>query len=225
MWKNVDMSNVSNMFAQDYLENACEEGDVEMVERLLKDSRVDPSLHLNHCFNRAFNGEHLEVLKLLLADPRVHPQRYHNVLIGPAADGDVEIVKLLLSCPRVDPSINNDETLKVTILYDQVETMMLLLADPRVDPAVAITLVHVKTASLLIKHEKFGFEHNEQLYRIYQPRVTAAYLEACERRAKRVQAAIWSMHCMNDNWIDIIQIVKERLEVESLVFDKTIMNM
>jgi hypothetical protein len=47
-------------------------GPVEVVKRLLNDSRVDPSANDNYAIGCASNNRHGEIVKLLLNDRRVH---------------------------------------------------------------------------------------------------------------------------------------------------------
>ena len=58
-------------------------------------------------FTQACEYNQVEVVKLLLQDPRVDPSYQNNYAIILASEnGHVEVVKLLLQDPRVDP---NDE--------------------------------------------------------------------------------------------------------------------
>src|SRR3989304_6063778 len=50
-----------------------EKGDIEIVELLLADHRVDPSANDNHAIRLASSKGHDKVVKLLLADSRVDP--------------------------------------------------------------------------------------------------------------------------------------------------------
>ena len=71
------------------------------VQELLK-LGVDPSEDNNIAIKRASNDGHLEVVKLLLKDPRVDPSAQDNCAIRWASDDEhLEVVELLLKDPRV----------------------------------------------------------------------------------------------------------------------------
>ena len=53
---------------------ACVNGYLPVVERLLEDSRVDPSAYDNHAIKWASQNGHLPVVERLLGDGRVDPQ-------------------------------------------------------------------------------------------------------------------------------------------------------
>ena len=52
--------------------------------------------------------------------------------------GDIELVKLLLSDPRVDPSADNNFAIKKAAENGHYKIVKLLLNDPRVDPSVEV---------------------------------------------------------------------------------------
>ena len=95
--------------------NAAKKGDLLAVKRFLADSIVDPNLDPNYprangitpLIIAACKG-HTEVVKCLLADPRVNPNQASTdcgmtALIMAAKFGRIEIVKLLLADLRVIP--------------------------------------------------------------------------------------------------------------------------
>jgi ankyrin repeat protein len=78
----------------------------------------------------------VEVVKLLLNDPRVDPSAHDNYAIRWASrNGHVEVVKLLLNDPRVDPSADNNCAIRWASRNGHVEVVKLLLNYPRVDPS------------------------------------------------------------------------------------------
>jgi ankyrin repeat protein len=78
----------------------------------------------------------LEVVTLLLQDPRVDPSARNSDAIQWASyNGHLEIVTLLLQDPRVDPSDDNNWTIKYASAKGHLEIVTLLLQDPRVDPS------------------------------------------------------------------------------------------
>jgi len=55
-----------------------------------------------------------DLLKLLLADPRVDPAAESNLAIQLACqEGHTEVFKLLLSDPRVDPTADEDFAFRI----------------------------------------------------------------------------------------------------------------
>jgi len=82
-----------------------------------------------------------EVVSLLLADPRMDPNKPMNDGTTPffiaCENGHKEVVSLLLADPRIDPNKPmNDGTTPffVACQFGHKEVVSLLLADPRIDP-------------------------------------------------------------------------------------------
>jgi hypothetical protein len=90
---------------------------------------------------------HVEVVKLLLADPRVDPSANDDEAFNDACmDGHVEIVTLLLADTRVNPSANDDEAVQSACRDGSVEVVTLLLADSRVNPSLDVMQDALKKA-------------------------------------------------------------------------------
>lgn len=69
-------------------------GDLELVESLLKDPRVNPNMGL---VEASKNG-HIEIVKLLLNHPKINPNIKNNTAVTEAlTNGRVDIAKLILS--------------------------------------------------------------------------------------------------------------------------------
>jgi hypothetical protein len=86
----------------------------------------------------------VEIVKLLLKDPKINPGARDNEAFiqaccfgtSKASFASVEIVKLLLKDPRVDPSARNNEAFIVACYYyGRIEIVKILLNDHRVDPS------------------------------------------------------------------------------------------
>ncbi len=112
------------------LVSAAISGNMEIVDLLIADSRVDPSANNNEAFIKASLFGRLEIVKILLKDPRVDPSANNNKALMDTLNP--EIVKLLLNDPRVDPSANNNKAI-IDALNPKI--VKLLLNDPRVDPS------------------------------------------------------------------------------------------
>ena len=80
----------------------------------------------------AYHGN-IEIVKLLLVDPRVDPSTSDNFAIRWAAFNDhTEVVKLLLADSRVDPSADDYFAIQRAAKNGRAEVLKLLLTDPRV---------------------------------------------------------------------------------------------
>jgi len=105
---------------------------IDIVELLLKDSRIELSDdHCNLIPQASVNGN-IELVKLLLNDGRLNPAAHDNYAIITASRyGRINIVKLLLVDPRVDPTTNNNKAIRGAAKNNHIEIIKLLI--PRVD--------------------------------------------------------------------------------------------
>jgi len=110
---------------------AVRDGDLEKVKLLLPIS--DPSENNSDAIRWASYNGHLEVVKLLLSDPRVDSSDVNTAIRYASSNGRTEIVKFLLADPRVDPSANNSDAIRWASNNGHLEVVKLLLSDPRVD--------------------------------------------------------------------------------------------
>jgi hypothetical protein len=107
-------------------------GPMVVIKYLIKNKCVDPRLGIKS----ASKHGHVEVVKLLLGDPRVDPSADDNYAIRFASGkGHVDVVKLLLSDPRVIPSAFDSFVIRWASGNGHVDVVKLLLSDPRVDPS------------------------------------------------------------------------------------------
>jgi ankyrin repeat protein len=106
------------------------------IMKLLIDRGKDPSVGRQLAIRTASYHGRVDVVRVLLQDPRVIPSTVDNLPIRVAAQhGNVELVKLLLADPRVDPACKNDTPLNEAARNGHAEVVSLLLADSRVHPA------------------------------------------------------------------------------------------
>ncbi|KAJ3030026.1 UNVERIFIED_CONTAM: hypothetical protein HDU68_010375 [Siphonaria sp. JEL0065] len=83
----------------------------------------------------SFSG-HLEIVRLLLADPRVDPSdKASNCFMAAAQNNHIEVVQALLQDARVDPSAQNNFALEAAVDGGHTKLVEILLQDPRVDPS------------------------------------------------------------------------------------------
>eukprot|EP01117_Protostelium_nocturnum_P011249 TRINITY_DN4085_c0_g1_i1.p1 TRINITY_DN4085_c0_g1~~TRINITY_DN4085_c0_g1_i1.p1 ORF type:complete len:228 (+),score=48.34 TRINITY_DN4085_c0_g1_i1:254-937(+) len=81
----------------------CEKGDLEMMNELMEDSRVDPSANFNSSIRMASKNGHSKVVSVLLKDPRVNPACWANSALRLAKqNGHQNVVDILLEDPRVE---------------------------------------------------------------------------------------------------------------------------
>lgn len=101
IYKNYVSKHVINNINYD-LVKAIKEKQLEVIELLLTDPKVDPSGDNNNAIRMAVEGENVETVKLLLADSRVDPSANDNIAIICASKKEnIEIVKLLLTNEKV----------------------------------------------------------------------------------------------------------------------------
>ena len=85
----------------DFLE-AVSSGNLRIINRLLEDPRVDPSVKRNHAVYLAAKTRNLDLLERLLEDHRVDPSDFNNIALFKASNqGFSEIVQKLLENQKV----------------------------------------------------------------------------------------------------------------------------
>ncbi|KAJ3301751.1 hypothetical protein HDV03_000457 [Kappamyces sp. JEL0829] len=118
----------------------CEHGHDAILQQLLQDPRVDPTVPDNRTNNNtplklAVKAGHAAIVRLLLQDPRVDPTfADHYAIRWAAAQGHLRVVKLLLQDSRVDPCALDNYAIKWASENGHAKVVQLLLLDARVDP-------------------------------------------------------------------------------------------
>jgi Ras-related protein Rab-1A len=138
---------------------AAAHGHLAVVDRLLRDKRVDPSSGALRC--AAFHG-HLAVVERLMRDERVDPSADDNSAVCAAAvRGHAAVVYRLLRDERVDPSAQGDCVIRSAAQHNLVDMVARLLADKRVDPtrrhgplSAAAGAGHVAVVERLLQDER-----------------------------------------------------------------------
>ena len=140
-----------------------ENGQADLLSRLLKDDKIDPSVNNNEAIRLACTRGNTEIIKLLLAHQKVDPSANDNEAIRYASEvGLPEVVKLLLAHAKVDPSEKDNEAIRYASANGCKEVVELLLALRKVDPSAnynqAIRLAcargHTEVVRLLLNHYK-----------------------------------------------------------------------
>lgn len=151
---------------------ACKYGYIEIVEKLLKDEKVDPTANNQYAVREASKKGHTEVVKLLLENNKVDPSvEYNDAIIQASKNGHEKVVMLLLKDSRIETSaescFNPIQHLSVRLeyafilasIYGHRGVVKLFLEDVRINPAAkdneAIRCAskngHDKVVKLLIK--------------------------------------------------------------------------
>ncbi|KAJ3089709.1 hypothetical protein HK100_007671 [Physocladia obscura] len=118
------------------------QGHVEIVSKILKDSRVDPTARNNQALLFAGTIGSLEIVDLLLKDLRIDPTissearniwGCRNAFSRACKNGHEAIMERFLQDPRIDPSA--DRSIRFAAEKGHFGIVKRLLADPRVDPS------------------------------------------------------------------------------------------
>jgi len=119
------------------LKRAVLDGNTKLVKTFLKDLHVNPidSVEGNMLLYIASEQGFIEIVNLLLQDPRVDPSADDNTALFEAVQANQsDVVKLLLSDRRVDPTVKDNFVLMEAAYQDFDEVMEILLKDGRADP-------------------------------------------------------------------------------------------
>eukprot|EP01124_Arcella_intermedia_P001090 TRINITY_DN10588_c0_g1_i1.p1 TRINITY_DN10588_c0_g1~~TRINITY_DN10588_c0_g1_i1.p1 ORF type:complete len:901 (+),score=214.20 TRINITY_DN10588_c0_g1_i1:194-2704(+) len=104
------------------------------IAQALLASGVDPSANDNATIIHACTHGMLDIVQLLLKDPRVDPSDNRDTALRAAAsNGHVDVVRLLLSDKRVSPSAAGNSAIITACENGHYEIFALLYADPRVE--------------------------------------------------------------------------------------------
>ncbi len=109
-------------------------GEVKILQIYLQYG-VDPSQDNNIAITIATRGNNIEVLDLLLADPRVNPSTgFNKPLLNALSRGHIEMANRILDDPRFNPRINQDKLLQEAYNHSNIEILWRLLSNPRIIP-------------------------------------------------------------------------------------------
>ena len=104
----------------------------KMVEVLLSDERVDPSMNSNKALINACRNGHAEIVGLLLRDPRVDSSAQGNIALHLACrNGHYKVVELLLQHANViSPGIIHDAFVRA-MHYECFNVLKVLVHNPK----------------------------------------------------------------------------------------------
>jgi len=115
------------------IEQASEHGQLDVVELLLRDARVDPTEDDQYAIRWASFHGHVAVVDRLLRDARVDPSADEQFGLRLAClSGDVAVLDRLLSDARVDPSAKNQYAIRWASRKGHLAVVERLLRDERV---------------------------------------------------------------------------------------------
>jgi len=134
IWSDVTYRNISKRTKQATFNKAIETCDIPVIKRLIKDVDIN-----NESLHTAILHKHSTIVKILLDDPRVDPERYvgedYNALMLACSEGDIQSVKLIL--PIVNPNIQDSQgytSLMIACYEGHEDIIHILLKDLRVNP-------------------------------------------------------------------------------------------
>jgi hypothetical protein len=119
----------------DALDLAATAGHCDVVAVLVQDPRVNPGLCQSFALEQYCHAGDVKRASELLGDPELDGGLPGAILAAASRNGRTAIVQLLLADSRVDPSVDEDDAIKLASARGHDSVVKLLLADPRVDPA------------------------------------------------------------------------------------------
>ena len=124
--------------------------------------RINPSVNDNEAIRHACGLYFcsMDIVRLLLEDPRVDPSVRENECIRTASQrGHKEVVQLLLQDPRVDPSVDMNLSLRFAVENSDLEVTKILLDDDRIDTKQISNIILRAVGTGTLKIFKFLLEH------------------------------------------------------------------
>ncbi len=185
---------------------ACQRGLLNMVEKLLKDKRTDPSVNNDEAFQQACLNGHLSIVNRLLEHERVNPSSMLNYAIGYASSrGHLEIVKRLLEDERVDPIGACNFAIRTACENGHLHIVELLLENGLVSPVgvgnhsflMACKNGHSSVVERLLRDERVDPTENDHISLFY----------ACEKGRLEVVKLL-----LADERVDIEQVYVRALQ-------------
>ena len=114
---------------------ALRSGHVSVIDRLLQDDRIDPTVDDNSAIRNAIVDGNLDIMKSLFRNPKVKKSFSVNEAISIASyNGKIDVLNDLLQDPIVDPGANNNDAIKWAAVGGKINVVNRLLQDSRVDP-------------------------------------------------------------------------------------------
>lgn len=107
-----------------------------MVQEYIPPQIIDPSFNDNILIQMAAQKRYMELVEMLLLDPRIDPAANNNKLFHTAVEtGNTNLLQLLLIDGRIKISREDiDQGFRLTSKNDKLSAFELLLKDPRASP-------------------------------------------------------------------------------------------
>lgn len=177
------------------ISKTAEEGQTEMVQRLLADERINPARNSNFPIIMAASNGHAETVKVLLADGRANPVKKNKESRSAVTEAvtyeQLEVIRVLLEDPRISktnvynlaikknkinvikfmlensyvaPNANHSMAFRLAAAEGDIETVKALLALPEINPDAygheafrnAAANNHVSVIDLLLNNERIN---------------------------------------------------------------------
>ncbi|KAJ3253176.1 hypothetical protein HK103_000817 [Boothiomyces macroporosus] len=146
---------------------AAELGYDRIVDLILNETRLDPSLNGQLLLRKACSKGHLQVVERLLQDKRVDPSVFNNLPLRLASHGHVDVVKVLMSDYRTNPADDDNYALRTACKNGFASIVKLLLQDSRVDPNVemyyplriSLQYQYYEITKIIIDCDRFDFQN------------------------------------------------------------------
>ncbi len=107
---------------------------IDYIKGGINSCSINPSLHANTPLDIASRNGHLEVVKILLKDPRVNPSdASSSCIISASKNNHLDVVKELLRDKRADPSTIGNMTIINALTNGNLNMVRELIKDDRVD--------------------------------------------------------------------------------------------
>jgi hypothetical protein len=119
----------------DGLDLAATAGHCDVVGVLVQHPRVNPGLDKSFALEQYCHAGDVKRVSELLDDPELDGGLPGAILAAASGNGRTAIVQLLLTDSRVDPSVDENNAIRLASARGHDNVVKLLLADPRADPA------------------------------------------------------------------------------------------
>lgn len=125
-------------------------GNIETVEKLLKDERIDPSACGNEAIRRAAKGNHDKVVELLLTkekvDPEmVHPMQKSNYSYANTIDSMIDYLQFSASSSEIKSELIDETNRDYNFVFSQHTDAI----------CTAATLGHIKVINKIMTSQKY----------------------------------------------------------------------
>ncbi len=205
----------------------CEHGRIDGVIRGLKDPKVNPDYN-GAAICRAAENDKIEVVKLLLQDPRINPFTSNNYVLKIAiAYNNIEIVKLILN--KFDINLKSDDFVIEAVIYNRDEILDIFLTyDKDINVNESNNLFHSCAVEEAVKRDNYDvlyvmFKHNKIDLRKYGTHIFKH--AACNNHYKLVEDLLdyksVEINYETDNFYAMRwAIMRNNYEIVKLLIDK-----